>query len=151
MSGRRGRPRRDNIERLNQERKWKEEEEMREAKRLEQPEYILERLKVRGEISESMFDAGVHYAMLYGKALGKTAPSGDGNETPPEIKEAHEIENKRKWREASDVLMGVSRAVKDAVENASVFGREQPRKLDKIKAGLSALDELFHQGERMVA
>lgn len=121
--------------------------------------YPLGVLWAQGLITQDMHDAGVYYGYLAGRILGKVHPGPASGGVYDQFKddEAQEIIEPL-WRDACQVLMGVSRRAKDMVDNCAVHLREpgflyrDMRDGDaQLFAGLHALAEWRVRGRLKVA
>lgn len=110
-------------------------------------------------VTQDEHDAGVYYAYLAGRVLGKIhpGPATEGAYNPHVDSAADEIIEDR-WRKACEILQGVSRQTKDAVDNAAVHMRfprdvwddsRQPN--PKLLNGLKALSKWWLQNGRRAA
>lgn len=120
----------------------------------------LDALLARGFITEQQHQAGESYARLYrivnGKGMPKVMDSGGPG---GEISEAVLIRAKETYLLAASALLAVSRRVKDAVDNATVFERwpnsltgVKPRPSDRhLFEGLGRLASLLLDGNRRAA
>jgi len=87
-------------------------------------EYPLGVLLARKLITQAQHDAGMHYAWLFGKVIGRTKPvswgeRGHGSNATNEFDE----EVMKSWKAACEAMKSRNRAVKDAVDNAAVYER----------------------------
>jgi len=121
--------------------------------------YPLGVLLARGLIDRDQHDAGVYYAYLAGRILGKIHPGpvGNGYYNPHGDDAAQEIIEPL-WRDACKSLMGVSRRAKDAVDNVAVYQRLPAflwcdyRPVDtQLIEGLSRLAKWWTRGRLKVA
>ena len=79
----------------------------------------------RKKITQRMYDAGYHYAWLYGQVFGKTCPSkindGGGKYVEPDDERLSRLETA--YRDASDALRRAGTRVKSTVDDLAVFKR----------------------------
>ena len=124
IQARRGRPRQ---ERVGPTREWLEKARAKIGPDadLVLAESPLGVMLARKKISQRMYDAGYHYAWLYGQIFGKTCPSkindGGGKLVEPDDDRLERLEGA--YREASDALRRAGGRVKAAVDDLTVFKR----------------------------
>lgn len=121
--------------------------------------YPLGVLLAREIIDRDMHDAGIYYAYLRGRVLGKAhpGPAIAGVYNPVTDDAAQEVIEPL-WRDACRVLQGVSRKAKDAVDNVAYYQRFpvfiwcERRSVDaQLVLGLTVLAKWWTRGRLRVA